>query len=272
MSSSDSVPIAEKMERLRSLLRTLDSCLVAYSGGVDSTFLAMVAFQELGEGSLAVIADSPSLPRSELAEARETARDTGFPLEVVRTREFEREAYLENTPDRCYFCKAELFRVLEDFARRRGIATILYGENASDLGDRRPGRTAAGEHGVLSPLCEAGLAKEEIRSLSRSLGLPTAGKPALPCLSSRIPHGERVTREKLQMVERGELALRRMGFREFRVRIHESGRGYLARLEIAGSEWSRLGDTGLRQRIGRTLREAGFRQATLDLQTLHSSP
>ncbi len=258
-------PLGAKLERLRSRIRSFGSCAVAYSGGVDSAFLALVCFQELGGRSLAVIADSPSLPRQELRQARELARRFRFPLEVVATREFESSDYLRNAPDRCYFCKAELFRRMEEFARERSLPVLLYGENASDLADERPGRIAAQERSVLSPLCEAGLSKEDIRALSRRLGLPTADKPAQPCLSSRIPHGEPVTPLKIQLVERAENAVRQLGFREFRVRVHELGKGHLARLEVAGEEWPRFGDPGVRERVGEALREAGFQHSSLDL-------
>ena len=179
--------IAEKYDNLRALLRSCGSCLVAYSGGVDSVFLAYVARQVLGEKSLAAIADSPSLPRREFEEALALADQFHFPVRVVRTREFDNSQYLANPSNRCYFCKHELFTELAPLARAEGFAVIAYGENASDIGDYRPGAQAAAEFQVRAPLKEAGLTKIEIRQLSAQLGLPTADKPQMACLSSRIP-------------------------------------------------------------------------------------
>ena len=255
----------EKLESLRRLIRSFGSCVVAYSGGVDSAFLAVAAFRELGRRSMAVIADSPSLPRRELAEAKAIAEEFQFPLEAVSTEEFANEDYLSNPTNRCYFCKAELFQMLTAFAKQRGFATILYGENASDSGEIRPGREAAEEFAVRAPLREVGLTKAEIRRLSQSMGLPTAEKPAQPCLSSRIPYGERVTPEKLRMIEAGEQAIRRLGIRDLRVRLHEMGGGYLARVEIPKEEWPRFLEGDLREKAGDALREAGFRYVTLDV-------
>lgn len=214
---------------------------------------------------MAVIADSPSLPRRELAEAKAIAEEFQFPLEVVSTEEFANEDYLSNPTNRCYFCKAELFQTLTAFAKQRGFATIFYGENASDSGEIRPGREAAEEFVVRAPLREVGLTKAEIRRLSQSMGLPTAEKPAQPCLSSRIPYGERVTPEKLRMIEAGEQAIRRLGIRDLRVRLHEMGGGYLARIEIPREEWPRFLEGDLREKAGDALREAGFRYVTLDV-------
>ena len=255
----------EKLESLRRLIRSFGSCVVAYSGGVDSAFLAVAAFRELGRRSAAVIADSPSLARRELAEAKAIAKEFQFPLEVVFTKEFAKEDYLSNPTNRCYFCKAELFQKLAAFAKQRGFAIILYGENASDSAEIRPGRAAAEEFAVRAPLREAGLTKAEIRRLSQAMGLPTAEKPAQPCLSSRIPHGERVTPEKLRMIEAGEQAIRRLGIQDLRVRLHEIGSGYLATVEIPKEEWPRLLEANLRERAGNALREAGFRHVTLDV-------
>ena len=200
----DSVAVAsEKYERLRGLLRSYGSCLVAYSGGVDSVFLAYVAHQVLGNKSLAAIADSPSLPRREFEQALSLARQFQFPVRVIRTREFQNPSYLANPDNRCYFCKHELFTELVPLAKAEGVAVIAYGENASDIGDFRPGAQAAAEFQVRAPLKEAGLTKADIRALSAELGLPTADKPQMACLSSRVPYGEPVTPEKLQMIERG---------------------------------------------------------------------
>src|SRR6266581_1690184 len=213
--------VSDKHDRLRALLRSYGSCLVAYSGGVDSVFLACVAHQVLGQKSLAVIADSPSLPRRELEAALATAKQFDFPVRSVRTQEFENPAYLANPNNRCYFCKHELFTELAPLAKAEGFAVIAYGENASDAGDFRPGAQAAAEFQVRAPLKEAGLTKAEIRQLSAELGLPTADKPQMACLSSRIPHGEPVTTEKLKMIEAAENLLRDLGFYDVRVRLHE---------------------------------------------------
>lgn len=240
---------------------------MAYSGGVDSVFLAMVAHQELGGRMLAAIADSPSLPREELREALEIAERFGFPVRVVVTQEFANAAYVANPVNRCYFCKHELFTELEPIARAEGFAVIAYGENASDVGDFRPGAQAAKEFAVRAPLKEAGLTKAEIRELSAQLGLPTADKPQMACLSSRIPYGETVTREKLSMIERAEQVLRREGFFDVRVRHHELGGGKqaLARIEVGAGEVGRLLAEDLRERVGEALRGIGYAQVTVDL-------
>lgn len=256
----------DKLEKLRELLRSYESCVVAYSGGVDSVFLALVAHQELGERSLAAIADSPSLPRRELEEALEIAEKFRFPVRVVHTNEFNNDAYLANPTNRCYFCKHELFTELEPLARAEGFKVIAYGENASDVGDHRPGAIAAGEFKVRSPLKEAGLTKQEIREYSAALGLPTADKPQLACLSSRIPYGEHVTEEKLRMIERAEYVLRDRGFFDVRVRHHELKNGHLARLEIGRAEIPRLLADNLYPEIAAEIRAAGYSHVTLDLE------
>lgn len=257
-----------KLDRLRGLLRGYGSCLVAYSGGVDSVFLAKVAHDVLGARSLAVIADSPSLPRRELREAVEVAGQFGLPLRVVRTGEFQDGRYLANPTDRCYFCKHALFTELGPLAKAEGFAVIAYGENASDLGDHRPGARAAEEFQVRAPLKEAGLTKAEIRELSARLGLPTADKPQLACLSSRIPTGEAVTPAKLLMVEEAEYALRDLGFHDVRVRHHETGPGaggHLARIEVGAAEIPRLLADGLHTMVADKLRALGYAHVTLDL-------
>ena len=266
---------AEKYEKLRSLLSSYGSCLVAYSGGVDSVFLARVARDVLGDKSLAVIADSPSLPRREFDEALSIAKEFQFPVRVVRTAEFDNPQYLSNPNNRCYFCKHELFTELAPLAKAEGFAVIAYGENASDIGDYRPGAQAAAEFQVRAPLKEAGLTKSEIRDLSAQLGLPTADKPQMACLSSRIPYGEPVSEQKLSMIERAENILRDLGFHDVRVRHHELRAGattspqttmHLARIEVGPKELSRFVDNGLSIQVANELKKIGYHHVTLDLQ------
>jgi uncharacterized protein len=257
---------SNKLDRLRELLRSYGSCLVAYSGGVDSVFLARVAFEVLGGKSLAAIADSPSLPRRELDEALAIAAQFHIPVQIVRTREFDNPDYLANPGNRCYFCKHELFTELEPLARAGGFAVIAYGENASDVGDHRPGATAAAEFQVRAPLKEAGLTKAEIRELSAQFGLPTADKPQMACLSSRIPYGEAVTPEKLRMIEQAENLLRDLGFYDVRVRHHELKQGPLARIEVGPSELKKFLADDTASRVAAALKQAGYLHITLDLQ------
>jgi len=272
---------SEKFERLKSLLQDYGSCLVAYSGGVDSVFLAFVAREVLGDKSLAVIADSPSLPRRELDEALELSQRFQFPVRVVRTHEFENENYLANPSNRCYFCKHELFTELAPLAKQEGFKVIAYGENASDIGDYRPGAVAAAEFLVRAPLKEAGLTKAEIRSLSAELGLPTADKPQMACLSSRIPYGEAVTEQKLSMIERAENVLRDLGFYDVRVRHHEltggtaavaasnggaaaDGPKHLARIEVGVDQLPKL--VAEAPVVVEKLKPIGYAHVTVDLQ------
>ena len=271
---------SERLERLRGLLRSYGSCLVAYSGGVDSVFLAYVASDVLGDKALAAIADSPSLPRRELEEALSLARRFQFPVRVIRTREFENASYLANPDNRCFFCKHELFTELAPLAKAEGLAVIAYGENASDIGDYRPGAQAAAQFQVRAPLKEAGLTKADIRSLSAELGLPTADKPQMACLSSRVPYGEAVSPEKLKMIEQAEYLLRDLGFYDVRVRHHElrkvdllstinsslSTSLHLARIEVGPAEMRKFLEDGTSGKVAEALRRIGYAHVTLDLQ------
>ena len=258
--------VSEKLDRLRAMLRSYGSCLVAYSGGVDSAFLAVVAHRELGDRSLAVIADSPSLPRREFEEALKLAEQFGFPLRVVQTDEFSNPEYLANPTNRCFFCKHELFTQLLPIATQDSFAVIAYGENASDVGDFRPGAQAAAQFSIRAPLKEVGLTKGEIRELSAELGLPTAEKPQMACLSSRIPYGEAVSPEKLRMIEAAENILRDLGLHDVRVRHHELKSGALARIEIGPNELPNFRKTHDFEALSDKFRAIGYAHTTLDLR------
>jgi pyridinium-3,5-biscarboxylic acid mononucleotide sulfurtransferase len=253
--------LAEKADALRKQLSTLGSVVVAYSGGVDSAYLALVANETLGACAVAVTADSPSYPDRHRQLALQIARDFGFRHEVIHTRELERPEYRANPANRCYYCKHELYTHLSRIASSRG-AIVVDGNNADDRDDYRPGRQAAREFGVRSPLDEVGLTKEEIRTLSKRAGLPTWNEPASACLSSRIPYHHDVTDEKLRRIERAEEALRRLGFRVFRVRHHDD----LARIEISRDEMARALDEETAASIVRELKAVGYRYVSLDLQ------
>lgn len=257
---------SEKLEKLRGLLKGYESCVVAYSGGVDSVFLAHVAHQVLGDRMLAVIADSPSLPRRELQEALEIAKKFSFPVRVIKTQEFTNDNYTSNPVNRCYFCKFELFADLTPLALAEGFRVIAYGENASDTGDFRPGAEAASKFEIHAPLKEAGLTKAEIRLLSAEFRLPTADKPQMACLSSRVPYGEAVTPEKLRMIEQAEYTLRDLGFHEVRVRHHELKNQKLARIELAREEIPALMANGQFSIVAEKMKAIGYAHVTLDLE------
>jgi len=253
---------AEKEAALLSRLAALPSVVIALSGGADSAYLAWAAQRALGSRALAVTAISPSFPAFDREQVELLVRSAGLRHEFVHTHELENPLYAANRSDRCYHCKDELFTVLGRLAAERGITSIAYGINADDTGDFRPGHRAAGEHQVLSPLLDVGLAKAEIRALSRRAGLAAWDRPASACLSSRIPYGSQVTPEKLSQIERAEAVLRDMDFRQFRVRHH----GELARIEIAPEEMPRALDASILREIGQRLRDAGFQYVTLDVE------
>ncbi len=252
---------AEKEELLLARLAELPSVIVALSGGTDSAYLAWAAHRALGARALSVSALSPSYSAHDRGVVESFVRQFALRHEFIETHEIENPAYRANAPDRCYFCKDELFSVLDALAHERGFAAIAYGVNADDTLDFRPGHRAATEHQVLAPLLEANLRKAEIRELSRRAGLPTWDRPASACLSSRIPYGTEVTPERLALVERGEAALRALGFRQFRVRLHEK----LARIEVAPEEMARATNAEIAAAISRELKRAGFTYVALDL-------
>jgi len=260
--AADQPTAAVKESLLLSRLRALRSLIVALSGGADSAYLAWAAHQALGAHALSVTALSASFSAYDREQVALLVREAGVHHEFIETGEFENPLYIANRADRCYHCKDELFTALDALAAQRGIDAVAYGINADDTGDFRPGHRAAGEHRVLSPLLDAGLNKAEIRSLSRLAGLPTWDRPASACLSSRIPYGSEVTPEKLAQIERGEAALRELGFRQFRVRHH----GDVARIEVSRDELPRALDAQTAGEIARRLRDAGFLYVTLDLE------
>jgi uncharacterized protein len=263
-----SVPndLAGKRAALDRGMSALGKTLVAYSGGVDSAFLAWAAHQVLGDAMLAVIADSPSLARTQLADAVAFAEEQKIPLAVLSTAELDRPEYARNDGSRCFHCKDELFRVMEGFREARDFHSIAYGVNLDDQGDFRPGQRAAQEHHIAAPLLEARLTKQDIRDLARAAGLRVWDKPASACLASRIEYGRPVTREALSAVERGEDALRALGFRQVRVRHH----GEMVRLEVAREELSRALDLEMMAELVRIFKALGFQFVTLDLEGFRS--
>jgi uncharacterized protein len=258
--------LEEKEARLRESLRNYPGLIVAYSGGVDSAFLAWVAHEVLGDAMRAVIADSASLARTQLEEALAFAREHKIPIEVVQTRELENPDYARNDSSRCFHCKDELFTVLEGYREGRGLNAIAYGVNSDDQGDFRPGQQAAREHHVLAPLLEAGLTKAEIRQLAQRAGLQVWDKPASACLSSRMEYGRAVTPEALRVIEQGEDAVRALGFRQFRVRHH----GDIVRIEIAPEELGRALTEEMASEFAAIFKSLGFKFVTLDLEGFRS--
>jgi len=258
--------LTAKLLSLRAHLRSLRRLLVAYSGGVDSAFLAWVAHEELGADMLAVLADSPSLARSQMRDAVAFAEEQHIPLRVIATQEMERPEYRRNDNSRCFHCKDELFTVMEDYRQQNGFHAIAYGANVDDQGDFRPGQNAARQHSVAAPLLDAGLSKDDIRQLARAAGLRIWDKPASACLSSRVEYGRPVTREVLSAIEQGEDALRRLGFRQFRVRHH----GDIVRLEIAREELPRALSMGMAAEFTRIFKALGFSYVALDLEGFRS--
>jgi len=257
-----SADVAPKEESLFARLSEMPSLLIALSGGADSAYLAWAANQVMGERALSVTAISPSYSEYDRQELEKFVAQTQIRHEFVMTNEFENPLYRANAGDRCYYCKDELFRVLDGLAKERGFGAVAYGVNRDDTGDFRPGHRAAAEHKVLTPLLDAGMTKSDIRALSRRAGLPTWNRPASACLASRLPYGVEVTPDRLAMVEKGEAALRELGFQQFRVRLHER----LARVEIAPEELAHAMTPEMSARIAAELKRAGFLYVALDLE------
>ena len=263
MATNDNDAMLEaKLERLRALLRNTNGIAIAFSGGVDSTFLCAVAQHELGGKAVAVTAASPTYPSAECDEAARLAKSLGIRQILVNSNELDIPHFADNPPDRCYHCKSELFRIVREVADQHGLMFVADGTNADDERDYRPGRRAASELGVISPLLEARLTKQDIRTLSRRINLPTADKPALACLASRFPYGSRITEEKLRAVDAVESALRSLGFAQVRVRHH----GDLARIEVEQDSISRLATPDVRDKLVRAAKQAGFRFVSLDME------
>jgi len=252
----------QKLESLRDLLSDIDSAVLAFSGGVDSTFLLKVASEELGGKLIAATATSPTYIDEEYREALELAEELGVEHVTLESNELDNEEFRENPPERCYHCKSELFGQLQDLARERGVECVMDASNADDSGDYRPGLAAADELGVRSPLLEAGVDKAAIRRLSREMGLPTWNKPSLACLASRFPYGEEINADKLNRVEKAENFLRELGYDQIRVRSHDD----LARIEVTPEEVDSLAESGTREKLVKRFKEVGFTYVTLDLQ------
>jgi uncharacterized protein len=262
----DAVHLLEKQEALLSRLRSAGRLMVAYSGGVDSAYLAFAAYRALGAEMLAVLADSPSLSRAHLRDAVAFAEECGFPLKVVDTHEMENPDYVRNDATRCFHCKDELFNVMSRVGEPRGFSVVAYGMNLDDLGDFRPGQKAAAQHGVIAPLADAGFTKQDVRQLARQEGLRIWDKPASACLSSRVAYGLPVTQETLEAVEKGEEVLFSMGFRQFRLRHH----GELARIEISREELDRMLSLAMFEQTSAALKRLGYKYVTLDLDGYRS--
>ena len=260
-------PVSVHSEQLVVLIRSFGSCAVAFSAGVDSTVVAKAAHLALGDRAVAVTADSDSLPAGELDEARDLARLIGIRHEIIQTQELANPNYVQNNPDRCYFCKTELYAQLKPVADRLELATLVNGANLDDTGDYRPGMTAAAENEIRSPLIECGLRKADVRALAAEWGLPIWDKPASPCLSSRLAYGEQVTPERLSMIDRAEQFLRGLGIRPVRVRYH---RGDMARVEVPPDALAQLCEAATRSAIAAELKRLGFKYITLDLEGFRS--
>lgn len=259
--------LQHKLERMQEILRSLDRVVVAFSAGVDSTFVLKVAVDTLGpDNVIAVTAQSDSLARAEYEQAVELAERMGAPHEVVETHEMDDPNYAANPTNRCYYCKSELYTRLDDFIDKRGYKAVINGTNADDHSDFRPGLQAADEHAVRAPCAEAGMTKDDIRVLSEQMGLPTYDKPASPCLASRVQYGEAVTPEKLNQIEQAEAFLHSLGFRECRVRHHDN----LARIELVPTDIERALDSTLRMQIDARFRELGYKYVALDLRGFRS--
>jgi pyridinium-3,5-biscarboxylic acid mononucleotide sulfurtransferase len=259
---ADPAELAAKEKELFGALRKLGRVIVAYSGGTDSAYLAWAAHQVLGADAIAITADSASIPTSHKRDAEAFARECGFQHEYIKTNEFDNPEYVKNDKNRCFHCKDELFNCLEDYAKQRGFAHIVYGVNKDDLGDYRPGQRAAKIHEVKAPLVEAGLTKTEIRELSRRVGLSIWDRPAAACLSSRVPYGTPVTIETIHTIEQGEEAIRALGFRQFRVRFH----GEVVRIEIARDELTKALTLESAEAFTAIFKQLGFLYVTLDLE------